>query len=148
MADINDNSRYPAAFLASLHKVFKTGFHGHIGNELIALEPGWAVIRLKAGDAHLNAHGFVHGGVLATLLDSACGYSGLMDSDGRVWPTVTLTLTSSYTAPAKPGLLTAQGRYLAGGRRIFTASAEIRDADGAIVAVGQGTFRRSAARGD
>lgn len=142
MAEKTDNSRYHAA-LVSLRKTFTTRFHGHLGNELVALEPGRAVIQLNAGDVHLNAHGFVHGGVLATLLDSACGYSGLIDSGGQALPIVTLSLTSSYTAPAKPGMLIAEGQYRAGGKRIFSASAEVRDADGAIVAVGQGTFRRS-----
>lgn len=145
MADKTDNVRYHAA-VASLRKTFRIRFHGHLGNELVALEPGRAVIQLNAGDVHLNVHGFVHGGVLATLLDSACGYSGLMDASGRASPIVTLTLTSSYTAPAKPGMLIAEGRYRAGGKRIFTASAEVTDTDGVIVAVGQGTFRRSGDR--
>jgi acyl-coenzyme A thioesterase PaaI-like protein len=48
----------------------------------------------------------------------------------------------NFTGPAPPGELRATGRVLHQGRRIVTASAEARAAEGQLVPVGQGTFQR------
>lgn len=92
---------------------------------------------------HLNTQGSLHGGVIATLLDVACGYSGFClkaeDSKARA---ATISLTVHYMAKASRGRLLARGRRTGGGRRIFFAEAELISCeDDAVIATASGSFR-------
>jgi uncharacterized protein (TIGR00369 family) len=101
-----------------------------------------AVVELKLTADHLNRSGVVHGGVLTTLLDTALGFSGLYcPYPGRIRRAVTLSLTTSFTGQAREGVIRAIGTRRAGGRRIYNATGEVLDADGRILALGEGTFR-------
>ncbi len=68
-----------------------------------ATGPG-AVCWLDLDDRHLNRQGILHGGLAATLLDSAMGATGSLtvDATGR-HPFTTLSLTVNYLAPACRG---------------------------------------------
>ena len=46
-----------------------------LGMELIAVEPGHAVLALKVTDAMVNGHGLCHGGYIFTLADSALAFA-------------------------------------------------------------------------
>ena len=46
-----------------------------IGATLAAVEPGRVVIELPWAQALTQQHGFLHAGMVATALDSACGYA-------------------------------------------------------------------------
>ncbi len=115
----------------------------HLGIRLTEWEPGRAVFELVVEPRHLNFAGSVHGGVIATLLDVACGYSGLRSLPDETAGLATVMLTTSYHAGSGPGTLTATGQVTGGGRSIFFASAEVRGADGALLASGQGAFKRA-----
>ncbi|SHE76126.1 uncharacterized domain 1-containing protein [Modicisalibacter ilicicola DSM 19980] len=93
---------------------------------------------------HLNTQGSLHGGIIATLLDVACGYSGFcLANDDSGIRAATISLTVHYMAKASRGRLVAQGRRTGGGRRIFFAEAELIDyANNAVIATASGSFRR------
>ncbi|MEF7613909.1 PaaI family thioesterase [Aquincola sp. MAHUQ-54] len=119
-------------------------FLEHLGTRLVAWETGFCRLELDIEPRHLNRQSSLQGGVTATLLDAACGYAGLItDADGQPVNALTLMLSISYHARAQEGLLIAEGRVTGGGRRIYFASAELRTADGRLVATAQGTFKRS-----
>jgi uncharacterized protein (TIGR00369 family) len=61
------------------------------------------VLGLRAADEHCNASGAVHGGLLASLCDSACGQTIRAQADDGISGAVTISLTVDYLAPAKPG---------------------------------------------
>ena len=116
----------------------------HLGVRLTGWDPGFAAFELELEHRHLNYSGSLHGGVIATLLDVACGYSGLRSvSDSTAGLAATLTLTISYHAAVAAGTLKALGRITGGGRRIFFASGEVVAADGTLIATGQGAYKRS-----
>ena len=115
----------------------------HLGIRLTEWEPDRAVFELVVEPRHLNFAGSVHGGVIATLLDVACGYSGLRSIPDETAGLATVMLTTSYHAGSGLGTLTASGWVTGGGRSIFFASAEVREADGVLVASGQGAFKRA-----
>ena len=120
----------------------------HLGVRLTGWDPGFAEFELEIERRHLNYAGTLHGGVIATLLDVACGYSGLRSvSDSAAGLAATLTLTVSYHAGVANGTLRALGRVTGGGRSIFFASGEVVAPDGTLVATGQGAFKLSAPRG-
>jgi uncharacterized protein (TIGR00369 family) len=118
-----------------------SGYARLIGYRLTRWEPDFAEIALELGSQHENRGGIAHGGVLATLIDTACGFAGCWAPKGESRAAVTLSLTTQFLAPAKSGRLIATGRRVGGGRGIFFATAEVRDADGALLARGEGVFR-------
>ncbi len=119
------------------------GFADLTGYELGAWREDYAEVHLSVDGRHLNRSGVAHGGVLATLIDTACGYAGNYSAD----PThprrsLTLSMTTQFIAPAKEGArLTATARRSGGGRQVFFAACEVHDQDGHLVARGDGVFR-------
>lgn len=119
------------------------GFYRLVGMWVVRVDERLSELAVAVGDEHLQAYGTVHGGVTAGLLDAAMGLAVL----GRTGPLegcATVGMTASFTAPARHGTLTGVGRVAHLGRRLATATAEARSADGTLVAVGQGTFSRFA----
>ena len=113
-----------------------------VGYRLAVWRDDHAEIVLTLGRQHVNRTGRLHGGVLCTLIDAACGYAGTFAVEGRPRQALTLALTTQFLAPAHAGaILTATGRRIGGGRRIFFAAAEVHDQDGRLIARGDGTFR-------
>jgi uncharacterized protein (TIGR00369 family) len=84
----------------------------------------------------------VHGGIHATLLDTAMGYSGCFtgDPERRVLA-LTLSLTVNYVSAIKGVRLVAEATRLGGGRSTFFSSARLRDDTGETVATASGVFR-------
>jgi uncharacterized protein (TIGR00369 family) len=120
----------------------------HLGIRLTAWEPGHATFSLEIEPRHLNLQRSLQGGVIATMLDVACGYAGLRMRPGQ--PPVnaaTVMLNIGYSAGVKEGTVVAQGRVTGGGRRIYLASAELLAKDGTLIATAQGAFRRSTPQG-
>jgi uncharacterized protein (TIGR00369 family) len=66
------------------------------------LEHEGNVTRLRTEERHANASGAVHGGLLATLCDTAVGHAVRAEAD-EISGAVTVSLTVDYLAPAKPG---------------------------------------------
>jgi uncharacterized protein (TIGR00369 family) len=118
-----------------------SGYARLIGYRLLRWEPDFAEIVLELGSQHENRGGIAHGGVLATLIDTACGFAGCWAPEGQSRAAVTLSLTTQFLAPARSGRLIATGRRVGGGRSIFFATAEVRDAEGTLLARGEGVFR-------
>ncbi len=46
-----------------------------LGMELLSIEPGRAVLRMRVGPRHLNGHGICHGGFIFTLADSTFAFA-------------------------------------------------------------------------
>ena len=76
--------------------------------------------------------------MLATLIDTACGYSGIYCAEpGRVRRAVTLSLHSQFLGAAELGArLTATGRRTGGGRRTFFSHTEVHDQEGRLIGLG------------
>jgi len=102
-----------------------------------------AVVTLEVGERHMNRSGVIHGGVLTTLIDTACGFAGCYrppPQPGR--RAITLALTTQFIGPVPVGArLAATARRMGGGRQVFFSHCELRDQDGRLVATGDGTFR-------
>lgn len=128
----------------------ESGFRDLVGYELREWREGYARVTLTVEAKHLNRSGVLHGGVLTTLIDAACGYAGTYAADPeKPRRGFTLQLSTQFLATVKSGaLLTAEARLTGGGAKIFFAECSVRDQDGAAVGSGQGAFRhrRSALR--
>ena len=95
-----------------------------INAELIRIGPGECDIRVRYSQQLGQQHGFFHGGILATIADSACGYAAfsLMPADASV---LTVEFKTNFLAPADGEELVAQGRVIKPGRTITVSQADI-----------------------
>lgn len=121
-------------------RVAADGFPGLVGLTSRGTQDGRSRVVLEAGDAHLNPAGFVHGGVLATLVDAAMG-EALNTLTERAERPVTIEMKVNFLEPGRPGGLTATARVLKRGRRFTVVHAEVtQDDDGEAVAEAIGTY--------
>jgi uncharacterized protein (TIGR00369 family) len=88
-----------------------------IGARLGAVEPGRVTLELPWAKALTQQHGFLHAGMVATGLDSACGYAAfsLMPADAAV---LTIEYKINLLAPAKGQRFRMVGEVLKPGRTI------------------------------
>ena len=122
--------------------VLHTPFIDMLGARLVEWGPGSCTWQLEIAAHHTNTQGSLHGGVIATLLDVACGYSGFRPEQGRLdHRAATLSLSIQYLAKSHHGVLLAKGRRIGGGRRVFFAEAKLLAGE-QLIATASGSFRR------
>jgi uncharacterized protein (TIGR00369 family) len=102
--------------------------------EFIADE-GTVTVRLDPQEFHYNPLGSMHGGVISTLLDTACGCSVHTTLPAGVGYT-SLDLSVKFLRPITlaSGRLTCTGTVLQRGRRTALAEARLTDAQGRLAA--------------
>mgnify|MGYP000856806709 FL=1 len=101
---------------------------------------GTAVFEINCSEFHYNPLGTVHGGVIATLLDSAmsCAVHTLLPA-GSGYTTVEMKVNFVRPILADTGPLRCVGTVIHGGRRIATAEGQLVAADGKLYAHGTTT---------
>ena len=113
-----------------------------LGFRIVEWRDGYVRMEMDIRPEHLNRSGVLHGGILSTLLDTACGYTGTWcTKKGNVRWAITVNLTTNFTGQAKNGVITTIGRKRGGGRKIFFASAEVLDENGQILGFGDSVQR-------
>jgi uncharacterized protein (TIGR00369 family) len=118
------------------------GFNAQLGFRLVEWRADFARMELTLEARHLNRSGFVHGGVLATLIDAAGGFCGVYTpEEGRKRRCVTLTMTTSYLGQTKSGIISCAARRRGGGKTVFMMTADVHAEDGTLLAIGEGTYR-------
>ena len=113
--DANFYSRVRASFA-------KQGAMATMGATLEQVEPGRVVVLLPHSAQVSQQHGFVHAGMVAAAMDSACGYaaSTLMPADAAV---LTIEFKLNLLAPARGPLLRCEAEVTKAGRTISVADA-------------------------
>jgi uncharacterized protein (TIGR00369 family) len=117
-------------------------YQSTLGFRITGWREDWARFELPLGIHLGNRYGIPHGGVYATLLDTAMGFAGCYTGspeDRQL--AMTLTLNVSFLAQPQGRLLIAEGRRIGGGRSTFFAEGVIHDETGVKVATGSGAFR-------
>jgi len=119
-----------------------SGFQAHIGYALSDWRTDHATVEAPIAPFMSNRQGIPHGGVHATLLDTAMGFAGCYtgDPDNRLLA-LTLSLTVNYLGQAQGTRLIASARRTGGGRRTYFAEATLTDDTGALIATATGVFR-------
>ena len=107
------------------------GFREHA-----SLQVDGSTVVVDAVDEHLNPHGTVHGGLLATMLDVAMG-EAVAEAGGERPVTVALTVT--YLEPGRAGRLEATAKVRKRGKRLLIVEGEVTQ-DGDVLADALGTF--------
>lgn len=112
-------------FEARVRRSFaKQPFMATIGARLAHVAPGEIEIELSVMAALLQQHGFVHGGVVATVADTACGYAALSLMPAGVG-VLTVEFKINFMAPAAGARLRASGRVAKPARTVSVTQAEV-----------------------
>lgn len=114
-----------------------------LGISLGEVKRGAATLHLEVRDELRQNNGVVHGGAVASLVDSAAAFAILtiLEADQR---STTVDLTIHYLRPLTKGRVTAQARLLRAGRRIITVSVDVYDETEALTATALTSFIRLA----
>lgn len=120
-------------------RMARSAFHRWAGIELIRAEPGEVEIALRAEDHHLNLLGTVHGGMLATVADTAMGLAmrTRMDPGSNY---VTAQLDLHYLAPGRTGRIVGIGRAVKSGGQMGYAEADVLGEGNSLLARATATF--------
>jgi uncharacterized protein (TIGR00369 family) len=114
----------------------------HLGYHLTEWSEGFARVELPLTPVLMNRQGLPHGGMHATLLDTAMGFAGCYTGDPeRAQMALTLSLTVNYLGQARGDVLIAEARRTGGGKSTYFAEGDVRDETGALIATGSGVFR-------
>ncbi len=108
--------------------------------KLVEVSEGYAVFTIEPHERYYNGVGIVHGGLAATLLDSAMGCAiNTMASAGRVF--TTLEMNINYVRPLKreTGEVRCEASVIHLGGHIATAKGQIVDREGKLYAHGTTT---------
>ncbi|KGH45622.1 thioesterase [Modestobacter caceresii] len=101
-------------------------------------EDGTAQLQLDVTDQHLNEAGTLHGGVLATLVDTAMGHA-VRSRTGEDDVPATSQLTVTYLRPGGPGTLQVTGRVSKQGEHLTVCEADVEQ-DGRSLVHAVATF--------
>ncbi|MDT0278036.1 PaaI family thioesterase [Blastococcus goldschmidtiae] len=107
------------------------GFAGRLGARVEASDDGSARITFEVTDEHLNPAGTLHGGVLATLVDTAMG-TAVRSATGEDDVPATSQLTVTYLRPGTTGPLVVTGRLRTRGEHLTVCEAEVEQGGEAI----------------
>lgn len=109
--------------------------------------PGFVALRQPVTPVALQHHGYVHGGVISTLMDIAGGHAAqtLMGAGDSV---LTVEFKVNMLAPGEGEALRAEGRVVRSGRRITVCRMDLHalgeDGGETLICIGQGTYMRMA----
>lgn len=133
---LNPNPEY----IRELIEIVNTSpFPDHMSMRVVRIALDKAFIELKTARCHLQPFGIVHGGVLATLVDTATFWSVFMripEGSGLV----NIDLKLNYLKPVENGLLVAEGRTIRSGKSISYAETSVFNDNRELVAHGTSTL--------
>ena len=110
---------------------------GHLAIQLIDMQPGVATLRLPFADSLVTIGTTIHGGAIASLIDTAAMVAAWSDdSVPENLRGTTVSLTVTYLAPAEHEDIQATARVLQRGRNLVYLDVEV-----------QGVSRKNIARG-
>jgi len=135
-AEITDEQKQRA--FDTLHNL---PFAKMIGMRLVHMRPNEAVIEIEMRDELRQPSGVLHGGVTATLIDTAMAFAVItrLAEDERA---STIDLTVHYLRPHTTGTITCTGKVVRAGKKIFTVSADVVNEQGKLIATALSTYTK------
>jgi uncharacterized protein (TIGR00369 family) len=119
-------------------KEIKFPFLEHTGAALKFAEKGEAKLELHTQPCHLQHLGFIHGGVISTLMDNTGWYAAVSNLE-EGYTAVTMEIKINYLKPASGKHLIASAKVKRQGRSTSFVTIELHDG-GKLVAFATGTY--------
>jgi uncharacterized protein (TIGR00369 family) len=110
-----------------------------LGIEVEHAGPGVATLAMPVRRELTQNHGVVHGGAVASLIDSAMAFAIiplLAPKEG----VTTVDLTISYLRPVTEGRMRSTAKVVRAGRRLIVVSAEVFDSQQTLTATALSTY--------
>lgn len=119
--------------------ILRGPYHQWLGLKVVAVGDGTIELTATSREEWVANpdRGFIHGGILATLVDLTADWA-LVSKTGRGVPTIDIRV--DYHRGALPGVLTARGEVVHFGRQFSVAEAKVFDKEGRLLASGRGTY--------
>ena len=112
-----------------------------IGMQMVDIRIGEADIKLGLRDDLRQPYGILHGGVTATLIDTAMAFAVRTHlEDHEV--TTSVDLTVHYLRPHSEGEVLCTAKVVRPGKRVFTVSADVVNTEGKLIATGLSTYMK------
>lgn len=111
----------------------RTPYYHYLGIELLELSDGFATMKIEFREQLTHPFGYFHGGVIASLADSA-GINSAFTMLDNGENAVTFDIKVNYLAPAKDTSLYAEAKVIYKGKRFILSDVNIKGEDGNIVA--------------
>lgn len=107
----------------------RQGFLAHCGATIDFVAPGHVDVSVRRTATLTQQHGFFHGGLIATLADTAAGYAALslMRPEAGV---LSVEFKLNFIAPARGEQMVAHGQVIRPGRTLTVCRADIEIVDG------------------
>jgi len=116
-------------------------FARFLGIELVEATHGSVTLRLEIRPELIQNQGLLHGGAMASLIDTATAFA-IVAQLTRAENFTTVDLNVHYLKAVTEGSVTCKARILKAGRRLLTISAEAHDDAGNLAAVALSTYAR------
>lgn len=106
-----------------------------MGAEFVSYDEETSTITMNfcAPESFITARGSVQGGLVAGFLDEAMGWAYTQSTGGTHSPLM-LDVNFSLLKPVPQGALVGTGRVVKAGRRVLFLEAELKNADGVLLA--------------
>ena len=131
-----------AAQLTRIHQALaEVPFAKLVGIELEEIATGVATLALDVRSELKQNNGIVHGGAIATLIDTAAAFAviSVLPVDEQA---TTVDLTINYLRPLRSGRARATARVVKAGKRVIVVTAEMADGAGKLAATALTTYIR------
>jgi len=117
-----------------------------LGIEIDSIEPSRARLSVEVRQELLQLQGVMHGGAIATLIDTAVAFAIISVSEPQDRFT-TVEMKVNYLSAIREGRVVADARLVRDGRRIIVADCDVFDSQGRLAAKGLLTYIRLNERG-
>jgi 1,4-dihydroxy-2-naphthoyl-CoA hydrolase len=108
---------------------------GTLGMEIVRVEADEIEMRMPTGDAVRAPNGFLHGGSVAALADTACGYGTIRNLPEGASGFTTIEFKCNFVGTATEGHVTCVARPVHRGRNTHVWDAQVTSAKGKVIAV-------------
>ncbi len=113
-----------------------------LGFKLSEWKEGFARMEMTVRPEHRNTVGYLHGGVIASLLDIAGAVSGSFGVSEK-FVSVTINLNCNYLSPHRAASVVAEGELIRASKSLFFAEAKLYDPENSrLCATATGTYKR------
>lgn len=119
----------------------RNAFAKLIGMKLVDLQPSAATVQIEMRDELRQPHGILHGGVTATLIDTAMAYA-VITCLTETEKASTVDLTVHYLRPHSEGAFACTAKVVRAGRKVLTVSADVFNEHGKLFATAISTYMK------
>ena len=118
----------------------KGPFYSLMSMSLIDIGVGFSVFEIKVAEKHFHAFNAVHGGVFASIIDTAAYWAAYYSIEDESMGAISVDLKLNYLASTATGELVAKGRLIKLGKTLGYTEAEVLNQEGGLMAHGTSTL--------